>query len=134
MPLTLTVTEGVIPRDKEAEVVSLLTAAFLELHGVSGNVALIKNVIARVDVIPRERSYAGMEQTSIAIVEWKVPALMFSRREVQQMYVIQATEIVHDASGRVHPKERIWVNVTHAVDGAWGIGGKAYSNAELGAS
>jgi hypothetical protein len=46
----------------------------------------------------------------------------------------QATEIIHEASGGKHPKEFIWVNVTHAVDGAWGIAGKAYTNAELGAA
>jgi len=35
-------------------------------------------------------------------------------------------------SGGRQPKEHIWVNVVHAVDGAWGIGGIAMTNAELG--
>lgn len=30
------------------------------------------------------------------------------------------------------PKSNIWINVIHAVDGAWGIDGQALTNAQLG--
>jgi hypothetical protein len=30
------------------------------------------------------------------------------------------------------PIENIWVNAVYAVDGIWGIGGKAYTNEQLG--
>jgi hypothetical protein len=55
----------------------------------------------------------------------------FATREIQQGYIAEATQIVQDFSQGRLPKERIWINVTHAVDGAWGIAGQALTNAEL---
>ncbi|WP_317996754.1 hypothetical protein [Vulcanimicrobium alpinum] len=31
------------------------------------------------------------------------------------------------------PKDKTFANITHAIDGSWGIGEKAYTNDELGA-
>jgi len=132
MPLTLIVTEGVIPKDREADTMSRLSEAFLQLHGLAGNKAMTPNVIGHVQVVAKGDSYSGLKPATVAIVEWKVPSFAFTSREVQTAYVTQATDIIHEASGRKHPKELVWVNVTHAVDGAWGIAGKAYTNAELG--
>jgi hypothetical protein len=134
MPLTLIVTEGVIPKDREADTMARLSQAMLTLHGLSGNKVMTPNVIGSIQVVQKGSTFSGLKPTSVAIVEWKVPSFAFASRDVQTAYVAQATEIVHEASGRKHPKEFIWVNVTHAVDGAWGIDGKAYTNAELGAA
>ncbi|MYN45159.1 4-oxalocrotonate tautomerase [Pseudoduganella sp. FT93W] len=131
MPLTLIISEGVIPQDSAADTMSRLTAAFLELHGLAGNQAMTPNVIGHIQLVAEGHSYSGLEPARIAIVEWKVPSFAFAERNVQTAYVARATEIIHQASGRTHPKEQIWVNVVHAVDGAWGIAGKAYTNAEL---
>jgi len=68
----------------------------------------------------------------VAFIEWKVPSFAFASREVQVGYIEEATNIIHELSGAHHPKERIWVNVVHAVDGAWGIAGMALNNAQLG--
>ena len=69
----------------------------------------------------------------MAFVEWTVPAFAFSSRDIQVGYIEEATRIIHAMSGEKQPKERIWVNVVHAVDGAWGIGGVALTNAQLAA-
>jgi hypothetical protein len=34
-------------------------------------------------------------------------------------------------SGGRQPKDRIWVNVVHALEGAWGIAGQAMTVAQL---
>ena len=134
MPLTLIVTEGVIPRDREQQTIARLSQAFLDLHGLSGNKALTPNVIGHIQVIAKGDTFAAMQPTPVAIIEWKVPAIAFASREVQSAYVEKATDIIHEASGGKHPREQTWVNVTHAVDGGWGIAGKAMTNAELGAA
>ena len=36
-------------------------------------------------------------------------------------------------SGGRQPKDKIFTNVVHAVDGAWNFNGKALTNAEIGA-
>jgi hypothetical protein len=67
----------------------------------------------------------------VAFIEWKVPSFAFATREIQQGYIAEATQLMLEYSQGRLPKERIWVNVTHAVDGAWGIAGEALTNADL---
>ena len=133
MPLTLIVTEGVIPKEREQATMVRLFEAFLARHGLTGNRFLTPNLIGWVQVIPHGSTYAGVRPTPVAIIEWKAPAFAFSTRDVQTGYVEEATTIIHEMSGGKHPKEQTWVSVTYAVDGTWGIGGRAYTNAELGA-
>jgi phenylpyruvate tautomerase PptA (4-oxalocrotonate tautomerase family) len=132
MPLTLLITEGVLPKDREQDTVARLSETFLRLHGLAGNRFLTPNVIGHVQVLAAGSSYSGLKAAPVAIVEWLTPSFTFATRAIQTAYVAEATEIIHEASGRRHPRENIWVNLKHAVDGMWGIGGKAYTNAELG--
>jgi hypothetical protein len=134
MPLTLTVTEGVLPKGTERATFVRLCEAMLECHGLAGNPVMTPNVVGSIHVLPREDTFSGLEQTPVVFVEWKVPSFAFADRKVQTGYVEQATNIVHEASGWLHPKDHIWVNVVHAVDGAWGINGVALTNAQLGES
>ena len=52
-------------------------------------------------------------------------------RAKQLAVVEQFTEIVADAAGRAELKERTWVLLTEAPEGAWGLWGHAHTNAEL---
>lgn len=131
MPLTLTTSEGVLIKGTERQTLSKLSEAFLKHHGLSGNKALTPNVISSFHVLKPEHWFVNGSPTAVAIIEWKVPSFAFSSREAQLGYIEEATEIVYEASGRKHPKENIWVNVVHAVDGAWGIGGNALTNEQL---
>jgi hypothetical protein len=45
----------------------------------------------------------------------------------------EATNIIHEMSDGRQPKDRIFINVVHAVDGAWNFNGRAMTNAEIGA-
>jgi hypothetical protein len=132
MPLTLTVTEGVLPKDKEKATFARLSDAMLKWHGLTGNKVMTPNVIGSINVLKEEHTFSGSKQAPVAFIEWKVPSFAFATREIQLGYIQEATDIIHEASGGKQPKERIWVNVVHAVDGAWGIAGKAMTNAELG--
>jgi len=132
MPLTLTVTEGVLPKGSEQATFARLSDAMLKWHGLAGNEAMTPNIVGTIHVLPKDRTFSGAKEASVVFVEWKVPSFAFSTREIQLGYFDEATQIVHEASGGKQPKERIWINVVHAVDGAWGINGKALTNAELG--
>ena len=133
MPLTLTVSEGVLPPGSEKATFARLCEAMLKWHGLSGNAVMTPNVVGSIHVLPEERTFSGMHETKVALVEWKVPSFAFADRAIQVGYIEEATSIVHEASGGRQPKQQIWVNVVHAVDGAWGIGGEALSNEQLGA-
>ena len=52
-------------------------------------------------------------------------------REKQLAVVAELTRIVGAAAGDPAVKQRIWVLLTEAPDGGWGLGGRAHTNAEL---
>jgi hypothetical protein len=131
MPLTLTVTEGVLPEGSIEPLFVRLSQAMLQWHGLTGNQAMTPNVVGAVHVVPRGRSFAGLEPAPVVFVEWKVPSFAFTDRQVQLGYIEEATRLVEEASGGRHPRTHIWVNVSHAVDGTWGVAGQALTNAQL---
>lgn len=132
MPLTFTFTEGALPQGAEKQVVAKLTESMLKWHGLTGNKVITPTITGQVHIMPKGRTFTGGKELSGAWVEWKTPAFAFATREIQIGHTEEATNIVHEASGGRLPKSQIWVNVVHAVDGAWGINGKAMTNAELG--
>lgn len=132
MPLTLTVTEGVLPKGTEKATFARLSDAMLKWHGLTGNTVMTPNVVGAIHVLDKNSTFSGAKEAPVVFIEWKVPSFAFAKREIQEGYIKEATEIVHAASGGKQPKERIWVNVVHAVDGAWGINGDALTNSQLG--
>jgi phenylpyruvate tautomerase PptA (4-oxalocrotonate tautomerase family) len=52
-------------------------------------------------------------------------------RPKQLAVVEQFTRLVAEAAGDPAVSERTWVLLTEAVEGGWGLGGKAHTNAEL---
>ena len=134
MPLTLTLTEGVIPAGQEKEAVRELTDSMLRWHELTGNTVMTPNVTANVHIVPEGLSFSGGEEFAAAWIEWKVPSFAFASREIQKGFGDEATEIVHRLSGGRQPKDNIYFNVVHTVDGAWNLDGRAMSNDELGAA
>ncbi|QIE26478.1 hypothetical protein SBC1_42450 (plasmid) [Caballeronia sp. SBC1] len=132
MPISIQVTEGLLTREGEREVFPLVAEALLSAHGLTGNRFMTPNVIGHLVVSPESGSYVGGKPQSLAIVEVKVPSATFPNAEVKQAFIGAVTDLIDQFKAGAHPRERTFVNVTYAVDGAWGIGGKAYSNAEIG--
>lgn len=132
MPLTLIITEGVLPKSRHQATIARLSDAFLTLHGLAGNTFMTPNVIGHISELPVGTTYAGMQPMPVAIVEWLTPSFAFNTRELQQAYVAQATDILFEACDGKQARDNIWVNLKFAVDGMWGIAGRAYTNAELG--
>jgi hypothetical protein len=134
MPLTLTLTEGVLPKGQEKLAFARLSEAMLKWHGLAGNSAMTANVVGSIHVMPRDTTFTGMRETAVAFIEWKVPSFAFTPRDVQVGYFEEATNIIHELSGGKHPRDKVYINVVHAVDGAWNWGGKSLTNAEIGAA
>jgi hypothetical protein len=132
MPITLTLTEGVLPLGTEKEAVKLITDAFLKNHGLTGNTVMTPNITATVHVLPKSSTFSGGNEFLGAWVEWKVPSFALANRDVQKQFFADATEIIHNLSERKQPKDNIYVNVVHAVDGGWNLDGIALTNEELG--
>jgi hypothetical protein len=131
MPLTLTVSEGVLPSGKEKQVFKGLCDLMLKWHGILGNKVMTPNVVGSIHVIPEKYTFSGGDNKKVAFIEWKVPSFVFASTEIQQGYCSEATALLLDAAGGSIAQDSIWINVIHAVDGAWGIGGSALNNAQL---
>lgn len=132
MPLTLTLTEGVLPTGAEKQAVARITDAMLKWHGLTGNKVMTPNITATVHRLPKDSTFAGGKEFSGVWIEWKVPSFAFNSREIQQGFCAEATDIIHELSGAGQPKDNIYVNVVHAVDGAWNLNGQAMTNEQLG--
>jgi len=132
MPLTLTLTEGILPSGTEKQAVAKITEVMLKWHGLTGNTVMTPNVTATVHVLPKSSTFSGGEEFSGVWIEWKVPSFAFNDREVQLGFGEEATEIIHELSNGKQPKDNIYVNVVHAVDGSWNLNGQAVTNEQFG--
>jgi len=134
MPIQIIVPEGVLTAEAEAEAFRKLTELLLRLHGLTGNRFMTPNVIGEVTVVPRGRTFSGGTPTDIAVFELKVPSFVLPTQELKDAWIREGTAIIEEAArGRIK-REHIYSSVSYAVEGAWGIGGIAYSNADLGAA
>jgi hypothetical protein len=132
MPLTLTLTEGVLPKGDEKVAYRRLAAAMLKWHGLAGNAVMTPNVVGSIHVVGKDQTFTGTDETAVAFIEWKVPSFAFTDRKIQQGYFQEATDIIHEMSGGRQPRDKIFINVVHAVDGAWNFNGRAMTNTEIG--
>ncbi len=132
MPLTLTLTEGVLPPGTEKQAIALLTASFLEHHGMSGNTVMTPNITAHVNLIPKGLTFSGGKEVEGAWIELKTPSFALADNQIQASFFSAATQIISDLSAGRLSKERIWTNGVHAVDGTWNINGIPMTNTAIG--
>ena len=134
MPLALNYTAGVLPDGSLPELARAITAAFLKRHGLSGNAVMTPNVTMQVQSLPPGSTFSGGTPVSGAWLECKVPSFALADRAVQEGFLADATALIAEAAGGALPRERIWANAVHTVDGTWNLDGRAMTNAELGAA
>lgn len=132
MPIAIQLSPGLLTNEGQRSVFSRIAAILLEVHGLEGNKFMTPNVVGHVTVLPEGASYAEGTAQSLALIEVKVPAITFPNADVQRAFVSRVTDVIDELKAGHHPRSRTFVSVTYAVDGTWGIGGKAYTNAELG--
>jgi phenylpyruvate tautomerase PptA (4-oxalocrotonate tautomerase family) len=131
MPVTLTLSEGLMSEDAAATAFAGLTKALLKVAGLEGNPFMEPNVVGTLNVLPRAHVFTGGQPGPAAFVELKLPGIALATSEAKQAFIEQATAVVETAAeGRLR-RDQIWVNIVYAADGAWGIAGKAYSDADL---
>ena len=104
MPLTLTLTEGVLPKGQEKIAYRRLSEAMLRWHGLAGNKLMEANVVGSIHVVSKDHTFAGMDETPVAFVEWKVPSFAFTDRKIQEGYFEEVTDIIHEMSGGRQPR------------------------------
>lgn len=132
MPLTLTFTEGALPKDSEKEAGKRITEAFLKWHGLSGNKVMTPNVTNQIHILSRDGALSGGNPVIGAWIETKTPSFALSSREVQEGFFKEATDIIEELSGGKLSRDHIYANAVHTVDGTWNMDGRAMTNEQLG--
>jgi phenylpyruvate tautomerase PptA (4-oxalocrotonate tautomerase family) len=127
MPITVTAPQGILTSAGEKEVLPRLTAALVEASGGTGNAFFTSIVGGSVHILPPEAIYAGGSNQSVIMVELKLPNIGLATVEARAAFIGAATDIVAGLTVADHDREHIWVNILNAPDGAWGIGGRAYT-------
>jgi hypothetical protein len=131
MPITVTAPRGELTTTGEREILPQLTAALLEATSATGNRFLTSIIGGTVHVLERRQIYAGGVSRPLVLVEVKLPSVALSSPATRAAFIVAATDVVDALTVEEHDRENTWVNILHAPDGGWGVGGRAYTGADL---
>ena len=131
MPITVTAPRGTLTPQGEREILPRLTSALIEASGQTGNSFFEPLVGGTVHLLDPLDVYAGGVNRPVVMVELKLPDIGLADQSSQESFIAAATDIVLELTTPGHDSQDIWVNILNARDGAWGVAGRALSNADL---
>jgi phenylpyruvate tautomerase PptA (4-oxalocrotonate tautomerase family) len=131
MPITVTAPAGELTPAGEREILPLLTRALIEISGGTGNSFFTSLVGGTMHVLDPREIYGGGINRPIVMVELKLPNIGLPSVDDRAAFIRAATAIVAESARPGHDPEDTWVNIINAPDGAWGIGGQAYTGDAL---
>jgi phenylpyruvate tautomerase PptA (4-oxalocrotonate tautomerase family) len=128
VPITVTAPAGRLTAGAEQQILPRLTDALLEAAGATGNPFLTSIVGGTVHILDARDVYGGGAHRPIVMVELKLPGVALADQAARAAFIRSATQIVDSLTVEGPDPEDTWVNILHAPDGGWGIGGRAYTN------
>jgi phenylpyruvate tautomerase PptA (4-oxalocrotonate tautomerase family) len=131
MPITVTAPAGRLTSTGEREILPRLTDALLDAAGARGNPFLTSIVGGTVHILDPAHVYGGGANRPLVMIELKLPSIALAEQEPRTSFIAAATRIVDSLTVEDHDSSDTWVNILHAVDGAWGLGGHAWTGDEL---
>lgn len=131
MPITVTAPQGVLTDQGECDILPQLTLALIEVSGLTGNEFFADIVGGTVHVLAPQHIYAGGVNRLVVMVELKLPNIGLPTLESRAAFIAAATAVVDTLTVEGHRPEDTWVNILNAPDGAWGLGGRAWTGDDL---
>ena len=123
--------EGTFPESNEAPLLARATQCLLEWEKTAKIPIAIANTGSFLNVLPASRVAAGGKATQVVRVQILTPAQALTQ-EQRTGIAAGITDLVAELASDPTVRERTWVLFHEAVDGGWGIAGRAYTNAALG--
>jgi phenylpyruvate tautomerase PptA (4-oxalocrotonate tautomerase family) len=117
--------EGTFPGSSEQALLERATASLLKWEKTSTIPIAVANTAAYLHLLPKARVTAGGKADRV------VPVGSL-KQEQRAGITADITAIVGELAGEPNLRDRTWVLFHEAVDGGWGIAGRAYTNADLG--
>lgn len=122
--------EGTFPEASEAALLERATACLVEWEKVTAIPYAVANTGAYLHVLPARRVTAGGKADRVVRILLLTP--VGALKQEQRTGITEGlTAIVAELATNPKVRERTWVLFHEAVDGGWGIGGVAYTNASL---
>jgi hypothetical protein len=90
-----------------------------------------RNLGTYFHLLPAAYVTAGGEPDVVVRISVTLPEVVLSTIERRRGFIQEATAIVAALSCEAHTPERTWISVVNSVDGGWGLGGQAFTNADL---
>jgi len=134
MPITVTVPRGVLTPEGVREILPRLTAALADAADATGRPEIVATIGGTVHELDPAAIYAGGRPHPLVLVEVKLPGIALTTLDRRARFIAAATEAVADLTVDDHDDADTWVNILHAQDGAWGIGGRSLTDAMLSAA
>ena len=108
-----------------------LTAALIKWEKVPSISLFTDNTAAFVHELPADALSTASGKNDYVRVQVLTPVGVLDR-DKKLGVTKEITDIVAAAAGDPSLVERTWVLITEAPDGGWGLGGHAFTNAEIG--
>jgi phenylpyruvate tautomerase PptA (4-oxalocrotonate tautomerase family) len=115
--------------DKHA-VAQGLAGALMTIEGVPDIAMFRDNTAAFIHELPAD-AIANVNADSNYVRVQVLTDAGGLNRDKQIAVVARLTELIAAAAGNPPPPERIWVLLTEAIEGGWGLWDHAHTNAEL---
>jgi hypothetical protein len=107
-----------------------LARTLMTIEGVPEIPMFTQNTAAFVHELP-DRAVSNVDGDSACVRVQVLTNLGALDRAKQLAVVSQFTDLIKTARADTSTAERVWVLLTEAVDGGWGLNGHAHTNAEL---
>jgi phenylpyruvate tautomerase PptA (4-oxalocrotonate tautomerase family) len=131
MPITVTAPRGVLTAAGAREVLPRLTEALAAATDSTARPEIVATIGGTVHQLDPADVYAGGHSHPLVLVELKLPAVALTTLERRARFIAAATAIVAELTVEGHEDADTWVNILHAEDGAWGVGGRSLTNEML---
>jgi phenylpyruvate tautomerase PptA (4-oxalocrotonate tautomerase family) len=131
MPITVTAPRGVLTPQGERDILPRLTDALLLANEASGSRFFRWITGGSVHLLDPEAIFGGGANRPLVMVEVKLPDIGLADEASRATFIAAATDVVAELAVAGHDRDDIWVNILNAPSGAWGIGGRAFTGADL---
>jgi len=131
VPFTVIAPRGILTEAGETQLLPQLVEALIEVGGLTGNTFFTPVVGAHLHILEPEHVYTGGRNRPVLLIELKLPGIGLPTISDRARFIATVTAIAAQHTVSDHPLDDIWVNISYAADGGWGIAGVAYTNDAL---
>jgi hypothetical protein len=131
VPFTVIAPRGLLTETGEQQLIPQLLEALIDISGLTGNTFFTPITGGHLHILEPEHIHTGGVNRPVLLIELKLPGVGLPTVSDRAAFISKATSIAAKHTAPGHPSDDIWVTISYAVDGGWGIGGVAYTNDAL---